>query len=327
MTQARPSSCSKHLMPSALEQRFQRNSIAYLIRVPRWALVALAPWGCAAQGAHEHAHNQSEAKIGDSVSDRAPLNGEETDEDDPPTTDSAAEQATLAAASNPGNTPPASATPTPEAPEFEVARTELHRIAEAGNHLGLVLAVAVRTADLPWVLALENRSPHDLTLAALPSLLQLDVIPKAAPQAEEGTATTDQKSKTSPPPSPRKITCGSTLPAKVAEQDTLTLPAGAMLVHAFDPNAMCPDTSVFTQGATVQLTFGFPTQTKKLWRKGGVTEQPVEQTAPFLAERLDNGQEPVVGLKHLVSELIVLGRTYPLSQVTARPPSPTLQPD
>jgi hypothetical protein len=318
MAQARPSSRSPYPLPV----RKQRPTLSSLTCLGLAILLTLSGSGCASS--HGHAHSQAELSHEDSAPDHP--HQHQSEEDDEPDVDEPSPASEEVTATSDDLAPAEDeAAPPPPAPEYDVARTALHRIPEAGNHLGLVLAVAVRTADLPWVLALENRSPHDLTLAALPALIHLDITPPGVTPTDNEVAATDPKGQPGTASNARKVTCGVPLPSKLEEADTLTLPAGALLVHAFDPSVLCSDTSIFVQDATVQLTYGFPTQTKKIWRKGGFTEQPIEQTAPFLAERLDNGQEPVLGLKHLVSEPLVLGRTYPLTQVTARPPSSSPQ--
>lgn len=246
-------------------------------------------FGCAGKAhSHVHAHPDpmsEEADAPSSEEDSSPLGARDSSPDQPGLSSDERSKA--------ADGPP------PEPREVTVARAALHRIPEVSNHLGLVFAVAVRTADLPWVLALENRSPHDIKIAALPSLIQFEVTPPGGLQS---------------------TTCGSPLPTKLNAEEVAVLPAGEMLVHAFDPSEMCADHQILKADAVVKLTFGFPLDRKKVWKGGRLTESETEQKAPFLAERVENGQQQLIGVKHLTAETFTLGRTYPLREVSARPP-------
>lgn len=207
-----------------------------------------------------------------------------------------------------------------EPPEARLARAALHAATPADNHMGLVMAIAERTSDLPWVLAIENRSPHPITLAALPDLLTAKIIPPppAAAPEEDTSATKSQTPKESEPPEP--IVCGAkSLPKSIDADEQVELAPGQLLFHAFDPRDLCDQEDVFEEGGTVEMTYGFPIQTKKLWRGGKLTTVEVEQTAPFVAERPASGEEEIVPLKHLKADPIRLDQTYPLSQVSALP--------
>ncbi len=261
--------------------------------------------GCAS-GAHGHAH----ASVGSAHGESAPVETtkESTPEQKPGTSPKTTERdghPTTTAQSEEVETAPEGDGVEPH-PDIEAARAALHRVQQTDNHLGLVFALAERASDLPWVLAIENRSNHDVRLATLPAVIQFEVL---APNSG------DEKQPSKP------IVCGETAPRRLAADETKVLPAGGLLVHAFDPRTLCDDEEVLQKGATVRVRYGFPLQTKKLWRKGKLTEVEVAQKAPFVAERVETGDDPVQRLKHLNAASFTLGRTYPLSAVEARPAS------
>jgi hypothetical protein len=201
-------------------------------------------------------------------------------------------------------------TPAPAEPEEAVrARAALDRVSSPNNQLGLVLAVSEIASDLHWVLAVENRSAQEVSIAALPSLIQLEV---TAPP-------TEVPAETAAPQAP--ILCATKLPATVDSSERLVIPAGGMLIHAINPNELCAEQPVLVQQASVKVIFGFPFTTKKLWKAGKLTEVDTEQKSPFFAESIPQGQEPKLTLKHITADPIVLGRTYPLAELTARAPS------
>ncbi len=206
-----------------------------------------------------------------------------------------------------------------EPPGARLARAALHAATPADNHMGLVMAISERTSDLPWVLAIENRSPHPITLAALPELLTAKIIPPMPEPASEGeppSGTSSGGTVNEPEP----ILCGEGgVPKSLDDDDKVELAPGQLLFHEFDPRDLCEEEDVLEEGATVEMTYGFPTQTKKLWRAGKLTTVEAEQTAPFVAERKTVEGEKIVPLKHLRADPIRLDQTYPLSEVSALP--------
>ena len=274
-----------------------------------FGLVLLSLNACAGQSAHAHSQDQTTHHAQAEMSDPdVPL-----DATDEPPTSSAPGSSAAQLSSEKAQPSLAAASAEPDAPpkEAPIAKAALRRIPSVDNHLELALVLVERVSDLPWVLALENRSAHDVTIAALPELIQFEVTPPASASATASASETA--------PGAAAVTCGSTPPKSVDPGATVTIPAGGMLVHAFDPRPVCQDPAVLSAGATVRLTFGFPLPTKKLWKNGKMTEVPAEPKAPYLAERVVSGTEPVAGLKQLVIEPFVLGRTYPLDKLSARP--------
>src|SRR5690606_13606105 len=194
----------------------------------------------------------------------------------------------------------------------------LHTSSPPQNHLGLAMAVSQRVSDLPWVLAIENRSPGPIQLAALPELLKAEITPPETPAAEAA-----QPDKTAKPASkdPNKpFTCGAkSLPRTLSDDDSVILHPGELIFHAFDPRELCDGEEPLQEGARVKLTYGFPLQTKNLWQGGKLTTVEAEQKAPFVAERKTSDGEVFLPLKHLVAEEFTLDKTYPLSAVEALP--------
>lgn len=205
-----------------------------------------------------------------------------------------------------------------EAAEAALARAALHAAPSAENHLGLVMAVSERTSDLPWVLAIENRSAKPVQLAALPTLLRAEITspPPPAPAPSDPAPSSSKITTTTQEP---KRCEAKSLPSSVSEEEKVELQPGQLLFHAFDPRDLCDGEAAFVEGAIVELSYGFPLQTKKLWRAGKLTTVEIEQTAPFVAERKPEGEEVFVPLKFLKAEPIRLDQTYPLSEVSALP--------
>jgi len=276
---------------------------------PMLSATLLCAVGCGAGHAHHHLEGPEAAE-----GEQQPLDPEAADTTSGPVApgqDNAPAEDDLSGDINIKQAPPVEVEPK----EAKVARAALQRITQANNHLGLVLTVAERTSDLPWILALENRSPNDVKLAALPSLIRFEIL---APNTETSNEVTPNEAT----PAPKAEVCGSSPAKSLDEKDTITLPAGEVLIHAFDPRSLCETERAFVSGATVTLSYGFPITTKKLWKNGKLTEIEEEQKAPFLAERIANGTEIVRGLKQLTAEPFTLGRTYPLNELSARADAP-----
>lgn len=204
-----------------------------------------------------------------------------------------------------------------EAEQEGLARAALDAAPAAENHLGLVMAVSERTSDLPWILAIENRSPKPVRLTALPELLRAEITPPSPPPSD-GETTPPASSVATKAPEPK--VCGAkSLPSSISQADTVELLPGQLLYQAFDPRDLCEGEDDLREGAVVEISYGFPLQTKKLWRGGKLTTVEVEQTAPFVAERKPEDEEVFVPLKFLKAEPIRLDQTYPLSSVNALP--------
>src|SRR5690606_28908969 len=118
--------------------------------------------------------------------------------------------------------------------EAHLARAALHELTGDTNHLGLAFALSERTSDLHWVLAIENRSPHPVRLAALPELLRFSVSKSASSEGDPGAV--------------KRIQCGTEkLPTKLSDDDFIELRSGELIFHAFDPRPLCKDDSVLEQ--------------------------------------------------------------------------------
>jgi hypothetical protein len=277
------------------------------------AVLALLPLGLLFLGVPGCAGASAQSQIGTSTNETDTTAGDEAAED---SIRSGSESAGETAADKPAEGDPAEGEAEEEVEEPReaiLARTALHESSPPENHLGLAMAVSERASDLSWVLAIENRSPKSIKLAALPTLLSAEITPPEEP-AEE----TDEKLKKPPEPT---VCGGKSVPKSLDDDETIELGSGQMIVHAFDPRTLCNGEAPLQQGARVKLTYGFPTQTKKLWKSGKLTTVEIEQTAPFVAEPTKTEGDEIVSLKHLTAEEFTLGDTYPLSGVTALAPT------
>jgi hypothetical protein len=70
------------------------------------------------------------------------------------------------------------------------------------------------------------------------------------------------------------------------------LAPGEVLSFSVDPRALCPDGAALVEGASIEAHFGWPKQTRRVWRKGGFVEEPVPETAPFVARRAPSPESP-----------------------------------
>lgn len=237
-----------------------------------------------------------------------------------------------------------------EARQSEWARAALAEVASPNNDLGVVVVVAQRASDLPWLLAIQNRGERPVSVAALPELLTFEVVPKErvaeAGAAPATTPTANRWAKTPPPPPP--IVCGE-VPKTVAAENRVTLLPAEILVYPFDPRSYCESSDVLARGATIKPRYGFPIETKKVWRKGKLVEEVTPAKAPLAfelapsslpaavpagdeptgTETSGNSSEtaggpatstdtppPVVQLKHVEANAFVLDETYPLEVIT-----------
>lgn len=205
-------------------------------------------------------------------------------------------------------------------PEAALARQALHESKVPQNHLSLAMAVSERASDLPWVMTIENRSQAPILLAAIPSLLRLKL---TAPPKKEEESSAPQKSTTKNDKDADEVICQTgKLPKSLSEQETLTLQPGELIFHAFDPRQLCGGEKGLQEGWTAELSYGFPMQTRKRWKGGKLVEEEIEQKAPFAATRAPSDGDEMLPLKFVEAEPFVLGRTYPLSQVSALPEQP-----
>ena len=226
----------------------------------------------------------------------------------------------------------------------EWARAALAEVASPTNDLGVVVVVAQRASDLEWLLAIQNRGEHPVSTAALPELLTFEVVPKE--RAAEPPPAPPANRWAKKPAAPPQIWCG-VVPKEVGHESRVSLLPGEMLVFAFDPRSYCEDSDVLTLGATIKPRYGFPIETKKVWRKGKMVEETLPPKAPLAFEPGAPIEEPLAGapapasttataepttagptaeptpetpapvllLKHVDAAAFVLDETYPLEQI------------
>jgi len=220
-------------------------------------LVGLLGFGCAASG---------NVQVGSSLDTKEEASSAESDDAPPTSTDKSEAKEKGKEA---GEADKEEAEKPPRA--LALAREALHHAKAPENHLGLVMAISERTSDLHWVLAVENRSTKPVTLAAVPELLSFTVVPpKKAPEPidESIPKWKRKKKKVEEPPVCRL----GKLPSKVSAGAQVKLAPGEMLFHEFDPRAFCERAAVLVEGAEIQPLFGFPIETKKLWKGGKLVE-------------------------------------------------------
>jgi hypothetical protein len=231
-----------------------------------------------------------------------------------------------------------------EARQAEWARTALAEVSSPSNDLGVVVAVAQRASDLRWLLAIQNRGQAPVSLAALPELLTFEVVPEPSEDEPAPAATPTTKWGKKPPPPPPQIWCG-VVPKDVGAESRVTLLPSEVLVHVFDPRAYCEDSDVLKHGARIKARYGWPLETKKVWRKGKMVEETLPPKAPLAFEpaklletpptapppasapassstaggaadaEADSTPPPVLQLKHVEAAEFVLDETYPLERI------------
>jgi|GEM_PF-1000958 len=220
------------------------------------------------------------------------------------------------------------------------ARAALQQVASPANDLGVVVAVSQRASDLRWLLAIQNRGEQPVSLVALPELLTFEVVPKERPAEPAPPPPSAPKWGQKPPPPPAQIWCGEA-PKTASLDSRITLLPSEMLVHVFDPRSYCDSSDVLEQGATIKARYGFPLETKKVWRKGKLTEETLPPKAPLAFEPAvpmetpaaapppaaapsttttpgadaEQTPAPVLELKHVEAPAFVLDETYPLERI------------
>ncbi len=167
---------------------------------------------------------------------------------------------------------------------------------------GLELAVSEEGPGLPWRMSIVNRGHEPSLLVADPSLLWFDVRV----------------------PGKRKVqTCRlphGLFPSGPAHSAEVVLRPGEGVAHAFDPRLYCFASGGqwrLVPGAFVSPHFGWPEKKKKIWRHGHLVEQPVKQSAPFVAgppppqHGHKQGEiDAAHGVKELQAEPFALRSTY-----------------
>ncbi len=218
--------------------------------------------------------------------------------------------------------------------QTERARQALASIESPNNDLGLVTSVSQRAADVLWLLAIENRGVRPVRLARTPHALSFQVKPPETKKEEDAE-----------PVEP--ATCGE--PQKSLEENEMViLPSGMMLTYAFNPRSYCKNDDVLVEGATIVPRYGWPIATRKIWRRGQLVEEEIEQEAPFVSQEIPNenaSPEPAQAtedqtdssenptpppprktrLKNLLAPEFELGETYPLDEVFALLPEKSPQ--
>lgn len=239
--------------------------------------------------------------------------------------------------------------PLPELDEQTETRLAEEALAKttAEPDLGLALVVVDRAADLPWIVALQNRSGESIQLLADGALIRFEISPPQKPEEApaDGTIHSSGASKSSPSTkpgvTPKVPFCGyEKAPSLSKEPQRIELSPGQILVHPIDPRTFCKDGKLLTAGSKVTLSYGFPIESKKLWSQGRSQVVELRHEAPYAFSRpLAPEAEPPPGskkvpkpkgaapltpldpavrpasLRQLVAVEFELGNTYPLSSV------------
>jgi len=214
--------------------------------------------------------------------------------------------------------------------EAEFARKLLENEPTPEGSAGLVFVLGQRASDLPWTLAIENRSERPLSVAGDPNLLSFELVPEPAPVVEAIALTTPSKDIAKPKvsPAPKPVICGpAQAPKSVAEDAWLELGAGEVLTYNFDPRALCPDAGALKKRVKIAARYGFTPATKKVWTKGKMSEEVLLDQAPFVSrpgEQLPQAPPPP---KLLVAPVFELDETYPLEAVHAKADVPGVPSD
>jgi hypothetical protein len=101
------------------------------------------------------------------------------------------------------------------------------------------------------------------------------------------------------------------LPAGPTENTTEELGPGESLVHRLDPRFYCfsPDKQeTLVPAAQVTPHYGWPSKTKRVYRKGHVEEEKLPDVAPFVAEPVD--PTAVGPAKNLTGNVVILDTRY-----------------
>lgn len=195
--------------------------------------------------------------------------------------------------------------------EREFARDLLSRAPTPEGQHGVVFVLGQRTADLPWTLALENRSEEPVVLAADMGLLELTLIPPSAPAPAADAA------KPAAQASPKPQVFG--IRPKTPTDETIELGPGEIIVASFDPRDRVPD-DLLVEGTEVQAAYGYAVETEIRWERGKRVERALTDKPPFvLTSPPEEDGAPARTAKVLTSAPFMLGETYPLSKVSALP--------
>lgn len=264
----------------------------------RWSGLALTLLSLSACHTHTHATHPDE---------------DATDEDaaiDPSTRGADDETSSGATVDDEGSSAPASTSASEQAdlpPRLRYAlerqqafATELLDAAPTQDAGGpLVFVIGQKTADLPWVFAIENRGESEVLLDADMTLLSIELSPKGAENPEESGM--------------KALACNLPLKTGLAQDAEVLLGPGQALVHSFDPRRLCPEEALI-EGVTVRAIYGYELQTQKKWERGKMVVVTPEQTAPFVADSANTH------IKRLEAEPFVLNETYPLNEWNSRAP-------
>ena len=138
---------------------------------------------------------------------------------------------------------------------------------------GLVLHVAERGPDKPWVIAVTNTGPVPVVLVADTRLLWLDVTVPGAKKTAACRLPLDL------------------LPKEAEPRLNVTLTQGESVAQLVDPRLYCfasGEQKQLVPGAHVVAHLGWPELPPKTsWQKGKATQTPVPQPPPFVAHLAD----------------------------------------
>lgn len=150
---------------------------------------------------------------------------------------------------------------------------------QLGNS-GLVLHVAERGPDKPWIIAVTNTGPTPAVLVADTRLLWLEVNVPGAKKAATCRLPLDL------------------LPRDAEPRLNVTLAPGESVVQLADPRLYCfasGDQKLLVPGARVVTHLGWPELPEKTaWLRGKASKTPVPQPPPFVAHEADVDIEAAV---------------------------------
>jgi len=172
--------------------------------------------------------------------------------------------------------------------------------------LSLALTLHESGPSRPWLVTIENTSGEPVTILDDSKLVWLEV-------AQPGDAK----------PSVCRLP-NDLLPSEKTGKKT-ALAAGEKLRHRIDPRFYCFGKElddVLVPTAQVTAHYGWPTKTRARWVRGKKVDEPIPDTAPFVAQA-GTKDGPVGPRKNVAGSPVVLGDAY---QPWAPPPPGTEPP-
>lgn len=173
----------------------------------------------------------------------------------------------------------------------------------------VLLQVIERGPGRPWKLRLENTSEDPIRLVADPRLLWFE----AKVSGKKGTTTCRL-------PSPL-------FPSHASRRSLVILAPGKRVTRRFDPRFYCfseGTQEILVPGTELMPHYGWPSETKTIWKQGKRIEEKLPDEPPFIARSThpDSEAEP---LKNIEGAPVTLDERYskwanpPKHEVTDRP--------